>query len=133
MRLESTIEIYRFMFIPFYGIYMTQNFCIKTSTGGNDEWPRGKYCIFAYGGCPSGFRCGSVKWDDHSYALIRNLNRRWGRLPQGTYDQNTIITYACRSDGSVNDEIMLPTQKPFYLMRFGTQCQKVLLSSKPCF
>ena len=31
-----------------------QHFCMKTERGGLGEWPRGSYCIFKKGTCPSG-------------------------------------------------------------------------------
>ena len=33
---------------------MKQHFCMKTSSGGSRNWPRGNYCIFKKGACPSG-------------------------------------------------------------------------------
>ena len=33
---------------------MKQHFCMKTDNGGLGDWPRGSYCIFKKGICPSG-------------------------------------------------------------------------------
>ena len=34
--------------------HMKQHFCMKTGNGGSRNWPRGNYCIFKKGSCPSG-------------------------------------------------------------------------------
>ena len=130
MPLENTIVEHVFFFFHLVTVCMTQNFCMTASTVGNNEWPRGTYCIFAFGGCPNRFDYCPVKWDDYSHLYGFNKNAHSGSLPTGIYNTDTTIWYCCRSDGSVNDEIILPTQKPFYLMRYGNQCQKVCIVSK---
>ena len=100
---------------------LKQRFCMKTS-GGDGEWPAGDYCIFADEGCPAGFRCGYLFWDDEDSS---NSNGVSGELPRGIYNRNTMIYYGCRDDGSASTEIVLPALKPFYLFRFHNTCQQV--------
>ena len=101
------------------------NYCVKTSRGffSSGSWPRGRYCIARKGGsCPTGFRAGSVYWDDEDFL---NANSRSGTLPDGTYGRDTKIYFCCRSDGSTLLSIRLPTATPFILYRFGSACQRV--------
>ncbi|CAC5419765.1 unnamed protein product [Mytilus coruscus] len=99
-------------------------YCTKTTYGGSGSWPRGNYCIARKGGsCPSGFRTGSIYWDDEDHA---NANSKNGVLPDGTYNRNTRIYFCCRSDGSVYSRIRLPTSEPFYLYQYTSSiCQRV--------
>ena len=127
-KLVDTYVVWFFFRQEVYETGMTQNFCMKDSAGGEGDWPPGTYCIFTGSeGCPSGFRCGYVYWDDHSSYHYGNHNSRTGSLPGGSYTENTKIWYACRDDGSADNEIELPARNPFYLMRYGDQCQKVWL------
>jgi len=48
-----------------------------------------------------------------------------GTLPDGVYNRNTRIFFCCRNDGPASLPIVLPTSAPFYLLKFGDQCQKV--------
>ena len=101
-------------------------FCTKTDTTYDYgiKWPKGSYCIGRKGGsCPSGFEYGWIEWDDED---IRNANQDSGILPDGTYNENTRIDFCCRRDGFATNTIILPTDKPFYLYRCGSDgCQKV--------
>ncbi|CAG2214856.1 unnamed protein product [Mytilus edulis] len=111
----------------FYGIFGKNTklcYCTKTKYGGLASWPRGNYCIARKGGsCPSGFRTGSIYWDDEDH---NNANSKNGILPDGTYNRNTRIYYCCRSDGPSYKSIVLPTSKPFYLYHYtSTLCQRV--------
>ena len=74
--------------------------------------------------CPSGFREGFIKWDDKDF---RNKNEHKGELPEGKYDDNTMINFCCHSgNGNPTDPIQLLTEKPFVLYRYGRECQKVM-------
>ncbi|KAH3701576.1 uncharacterized protein LOC127860098 isoform X2 [Dreissena polymorpha] len=101
-------------------------YCTKGESEPTDfdrHWPKGDYCIFKYGECPEGFAEGYVKWDDED-----SLNRNdWqGVLPDGSYDQDTLQKFCCRSDGMPTEAIILPTDKPFYLFQYKRDvCQKV--------
>ncbi|CAG2254798.1 unnamed protein product [Mytilus edulis] len=87
------------------------------------QWPKGTYCILRKGGkCPKGFANGHVHWDDED---SNNENAFGGTLPDGEYGRNTLIQYCCRTDGSSNTPIELPTSKPFYLVRKSSACQRV--------
>ena len=104
------------------------NFCVKTNQF-NDEfeelnWPKGSYCIGRKQECPNGFHEGFIKWDDKDF---RNKNKHKGQLPDGKYGENTMINFCCRSDNtSPTNPILLPTEIPFVLYRYGGDCQKVV-------
>ena len=98
-------------------------YCVKTSRKDSGvSWPGGSYCIAKKGECPAGFRAGAIYWDDENR---RNKNSRWGALPDGRYDKNTLVEYCYRSDGNPHMPMVLPTSKPFILYRYGGRCQKV--------
>ncbi|XP_052063522.1 uncharacterized protein LOC127703114 [Mytilus californianus] len=108
-----------------FGGNMVFHFCTKDEhvISGNYNWPRGNYCILRQGiSCPPGFRTGSIHWDDEDR---RNSNALGGVLPSGSYGRNTLINYCCRSDGLARKRIILPKNKPFYLLRFRSPCQQV--------
>nr|QZH55018.1 ApeC-containing protein 3 [Branchiostoma floridae] len=109
----------------YYGGHMIQKFCMKTSSSeGKGIWQRGSYCIFKKWSCPSGFQTGYVYWDDEDRG---NDNTVSGYYPDGTYNADTGINYCCRSDGSIYNDIILPSSRPFYLFRFSSSgCQQVL-------
>lgn len=111
-----------------FGRDITESFCIKRTAQGNrkfrrKQWPKGNYCIYKKGDCPIGFKQGWVYWDDENHG---NRNSKKGALPDGRYNRNTLIRFCCRHDGSYRDPIALPTSTPFYLLRHGGHCQKVL-------
>ncbi|XP_052803161.1 uncharacterized protein LOC128233501 [Mya arenaria] len=105
---------------------MQLEFCTKGEAEPTDfdrNWPAGDYCIFKYGACPAGFDEGYVLWDDED---SMNRNDWQGVLPDGTYDEDTLQRYCCRSDGMPTEAIVLPTDKPFYLFQYTRDvCQKV--------
>ncbi|XP_063443354.1 uncharacterized protein LOC134723741 [Mytilus trossulus] len=111
----------------FYGSFgkdMVFYYCTKDGhVPGTEHWPKGNYCILRQGvSCPPGFHMGSVLWDDEDK---RNSNDGGGVLPSGTYNKDTLINYCCRNDGSPRTKITLPTDVPFYLLRFRSSCQEV--------
>ena len=83
---------------PSVGANVHNYFCMKTKAAGYSEWPKGEYCIFAKDGCPNGFSCGFIQWDDEDE---NNQNDYNGTLPDGIYDDDTLIRFACRCDGAV--------------------------------
>lgn len=102
-----------------------QNFCMMVSRSNGPLWPKGSYCIAIGdgGGTPRGFSSGYIRWSDESTSSINNKS---GHLPWGDYGSTyTVIRYACRGDSPANKPIYLPTEKPFYLYRFGGTCQLV--------
>ena len=103
---------------------VTWEFCMKTKNVGLKSWPHGKYCIYKKGnGCPGALREGVVYWDDEN---IDNKNDYRGDLPEGVYTDKTKISFCCSTTGNVESEIVLPTEKPFYLFPYGSStCQKV--------
>ncbi|XP_061189368.1 uncharacterized protein LOC133197381 [Saccostrea echinata] len=105
---------------------IAQVFCIKGSTQVSEfdmNWPKGDYCILKYGSCPDGFSYGSIGWDDEDPG---DRNQQHGTLPDGRFDSNTKIDYCCRSDGLPTEEIVLPKDKPFILLRHKRGCQEVV-------
>ena len=105
------------------------NFCVKTSQPDDEfeelNWPRGSYCIGQKGTeCPKGFLEGFIKWDDKDF---RNKNKNKGELPEGKYDDNTVIHFCCRSDnGSPSNPMQMPMETSFVLYRYNKQCQEVM-------
>ncbi|XP_061198272.1 uncharacterized protein LOC133206329 [Saccostrea echinata] len=100
--------------------YCTMDPHRSTST---KQWSKGNYCIMRNGpSCPEGFHQGSVFWDDEDE---KNSNRQEGTLPSGSFTRDTLINYCCRNDGSFRNRIILPTNKPFYLLRFRSLCERV--------
>ncbi|WAR05987.1 hypothetical protein MAR_021356 [Mya arenaria] len=106
---------------------MQLEYCTKGESEPTDfdrNWPAGDYCIFKYGSCPADFAEGFVKWDDED---SMNRNDWQGVLPDGTYDEDTLQRFCCRSDGMPTEAIVLPTDTPFYLFQYKRDvCQKVV-------
>ena len=83
----------------------------------------GQYCIFKKEDCPKGFREGSIFWDDEN---DKNINKNGGTLPDGVYNEDTLIFYCCRTDGDKLKPVPLPVISPFYLKPFNSsECQRV--------
>ncbi|XP_062566341.1 uncharacterized protein LOC134228673 isoform X2 [Saccostrea cucullata] len=109
----------------FSGQFVKYQYCTKNphQFSNRNYWPRGNYCILKHGpSCPRYFRPGCVYWDDEN---SRNANKQNGILPSGSYGPDTRIDYCCRKDGSYKTYMSLPTNKPFYLLRFREPCQRV--------
>ena len=108
-------------------------FCIKKTpyppnpaTYHISKWPKGSYCIYKYGDCPSGFeKPGYIFWNDRNYD---NQNRISGTVPDGEYNGNTKIYFCCRRDASYTIPIYLPTERSFFLFRVDGSygCQEVV-------
>ena len=99
-----------------FGRDIRTEWCSKTISSGDYgiSWPKGAYCIGKKNRCPDGFTEGFVFWDDED---SRNKDRLDGILPDGSYGRDTRIYYCCRGDGLPHNRILLPTDKPFYLMQ----------------
>ena len=69
-----------------------------------------------------------MHWDDEDSG---NINRKHDPVPDGNYDRNTRINFCCRSDGNVNEPMLLPPNKAFALYRYDGTCQKVLGMHNP--
>lgn len=111
-----------------------QNFCIKVNSLNNSNetlsnkilWPDGQYCIYKKGDCPTEMLSGSIYWDDEkSQQDLPNSHE--GALPDGNYTlTSTLIEFCCKTNGSVDIPINLPTEIPFYLFPYKNKtCQKV--------
>ncbi|XP_059161228.1 uncharacterized protein LOC131944557 [Physella acuta] len=102
--------------------YFYQRFCMVDMPSTGPAWPRGSYCINRKGGaCPAGFNSGFIFIDDNG----SQQDQVSGSVPDGTYTTDTQIYYCCRNDSTAQEAIDLPTGKPFYLYRFGRECQLV--------
>ncbi|XP_062597991.1 uncharacterized protein LOC134259422 [Saccostrea cucullata] len=55
-----------------------------------------------------------------------NANAHVGALPDGHFVNGNEISFCCRQDSLANIPILLPIDKPFYLMRYTGLCQEVL-------
>lgn len=88
----------------------------------------GIYCIYRKWPCPKGMEEGSILWDDEDH---NNGNAETGSLPDLPiyYDygnKDTKLYYCCQYQGEWYRPITLPTDKPFYLLPYGSQnCQRV--------
>ncbi|XP_067021068.1 uncharacterized protein [Acropora muricata] len=102
---------------------ITQHFCVKNKRAGHRDWPKGKYCIYKKGKCPIGFSEGWIKWDDED---TKNSNLASGERPDGTYREDTLLYFCCRSDGSADTPIELPMRLPFFLLKHASKCQAVM-------
>ena len=88
----------------------------------------GEYCIYQQGGtCPENMNSGWLKWDDED---DNNNNQKRGRLPDGTYNKDTVIRYCCQTKGNWDASIELPVSQPFYLLTSSAtgspKCQIVM-------
>ncbi|KAL9961596.1 hypothetical protein ACROYT_G030565 [Oculina patagonica] len=106
---------------------MEQKFCMKTkdkTSGYNLPWPKGRYCIFKKGECPEGLNNATVLWTDEMSDIENSFS---GQIPDGSFNEPpfTAIEYCCRTDGYATNEIFLPTESPFVLLKSSHLCQKV--------
>lgn len=54
------------------------------------------------------------------------MNDKGGTLPDGIYDEDTLIYYCCRTDGDKFKPMSLPLISPFYLKAYRSrECQRV--------
>ncbi|RUS72794.1 hypothetical protein EGW08_019454 [Elysia chlorotica] len=98
-------------------------FCTETDSKGDYLWEAGNYCIYKFSKkCPKGFQTGNITWDDENNY---NQNTRKGRVPFGKYGRDTTVNFCCRDDGSASAQISLPIARPFYMLRYTEECQKV--------
>ena len=73
--------------------------------------------------CPNGLSEGYIIWDDEDND---NINGIGGTLPDGIYNDDTDISFCCRTDGNKSEPMPLPVRKPFYLLAYGSsECQRV--------
>ncbi|XP_023216775.1 uncharacterized protein LOC111619306 isoform X2 [Centruroides sculpturatus] len=105
-----------------------QHFCMKTkeaSVNHSLRWMPGQYCIYQFGdSCPIGFKSGHITWYEKSEGKFKSYSKN--TVPKGEYTSNsTTIYFCCRSDHNPDVAIRLPISQPFYLLQFGSSCQKV--------
>ncbi|XP_031566647.1 uncharacterized protein LOC116301693 [Actinia tenebrosa] len=101
-------------------------FCIKKKDNGQDNpWPNGQYCIYQglLRTCPPGFVQGSIGWKNKD---APNDNHHSGMVPSGVFSTSTRINYCCKVDGSKENSISLPVNRPFLLLAYNSsECQSV--------
>ena len=104
--------------------FVYQHFCVNSdSTSPGPTWPKGTYCIGKKGACPRPFANGSITWDEQKSG---GLSTWTGALQDGQFSAiKTRLEYCCRDDGPANEPVDLPRSQPFYLYRYGGQCQQV--------
>lgn len=68
---------------------------------------------------------GSITWDDEDHDHNTNKNEINGYLPDGQYDVNTRIYYCCQNQGYWYNPVELPVDRPFYLLPYSRNCQRV--------
>ncbi|XP_033745945.1 uncharacterized protein LOC117331366 [Pecten maximus] len=115
---------------PFHTHVKMINFCSKQNTMIDDSedrsWPIGDYCIYQAGDkCPTDFVNGSITI--HGY----NTDNMGGILLSVSYEEGNTsfleLHYCCRSDGHIDDEMSLPSEFPFVLLKGSSAsgCQNV--------
>ncbi|XP_046839077.1 uncharacterized protein LOC124433357 [Xenia sp. Carnegie-2017] len=129
---RSMVSIGNHMAVTFLtgksGVDITRAFCLLDQNNKETKsWPKGTYCIYKSSiACPYGMSSGSVKWDDENN---KNTNKQRGQLPDGVYDNDTLIHYCYQTNGNWYDSIELPVIKPFYLLTSNSlsspKCQMV--------
>ncbi|XP_005113132.1 uncharacterized protein LOC101864043 [Aplysia californica] len=103
--------------------YMYQYFCTVTTRSAGPLWPAGSYCINRKGDCPENFETGS---QSTTCETTKSKSNSGGDFPSGSYSSSgQTMGFCCREDGNASIPVHLPTQKPFYLYRFGGKCQQV--------
>ncbi|GFO31145.1 metalloendopeptidase [Plakobranchus ocellatus] len=102
-----------------------QQFCSKTPDGSDWKWPGADFCVYRKGGkCPKGFDEGFVQYNDRPTSTERNAVS--GELPDGVFDENTRLEFCCQNMGFSNDELYLPSRKPFVLIKHPKkECHQV--------
>ncbi|KAJ8303134.1 hypothetical protein KUTeg_019530 [Tegillarca granosa] len=91
-------------------------------------WDQGQYCILRKNSnCPEGFESGVVKFDDRTRGVPYDLTTYPDWLPDGFYMGDTVLTFCCRSDGKVEEPIILPKEHPFvlFMVSGSNECQEV--------
>ena len=69
----------------------------------------------------SGLKSGFVWWNDVGYNVDKDIHYQ----PDGQYDDDTKIYFCCRHDSPPSDVITLPTNTPFFLLKYKNACQLV--------
>lgn len=90
-----------------------QDFCMKTDSEGNGQWPSGRYCVLKRNNCPVGLTEG--------YIILNKRNTKDSKSKE-----HGKIDYCCSSSGNPSSAITLPVDKPFYLYSYENgKCQQV--------
>ncbi|OWF35041.1 G-protein coupled receptor GRL101 [Mizuhopecten yessoensis] len=117
---------------PFHTHVMMINFCLKQNTSminsAGSSWPAGDYCIYKSGDeCPLDFVDGSITINGYTFTN----GDMGGILPSLSYGEGNDtfleLHYCCRNDGHLDDEISLPSEFPFVLLKGSSAkaCQNV--------
>ena len=105
--------------------FIERTFCTKVlETSVKRVWPKGFYCIYKKQNCPKDMLEGSITWDDED---SKNRNDHGGTLPDlDTSFPGTKLYFCCQTQGKWYKSIELPIQKPFYLLPYSLNCQRVV-------
>ncbi|RUS80320.1 hypothetical protein EGW08_011921 [Elysia chlorotica] len=96
--------------------FLIMHFCTSYNST-SQPWPPGAYCMNRVTSkCPAGFQSGYMDIDEED---INYSGQSHGTLPE-------MLFFCCRRDGDPNVPVALPNSRPFYLYRFGGQCQEVV-------
>ncbi|RUS71917.1 hypothetical protein EGW08_020330 [Elysia chlorotica] len=100
-------------------------FCTKDLQSEDIIWPGANFCLYRRGGaCPRGFTEGFIQFNDAPTNTTPNAQS--GEMPDGTFGDDTRFEYCCSDTGFSSDELLLPSRKPFSLIKRRKQnCPKV--------
>ncbi|GFO38223.1 Apextrin-like protein [Plakobranchus ocellatus] len=101
-----------------YFLYL--RFCVVTRVFSETSWPDGAFCVHMKGGnCPAEFSQGKISLDTEDH---QNSDMHGGNVP---FSKPSELLFCCKNNADPLVPISLPTESPFYLYRYGGQCQKV--------
>ncbi|GFS17938.1 apextrin-like protein [Elysia marginata] len=104
--------------------FVTLRFCEVTlpNSGGVSNWPKGSFCIhkISFKFCPTYFQSGSIELDSED---TDDSGEGHNSVALGV--DNPRLYFCCQSSGPANVPIQLPTHSPFFLYRYGGECQAV--------
>ena len=71
---------------------------------------------------------GLIMWDDEDDNVGNDMKGYIPDFDSGFYyDNDTLLYYCCQNKGKWYNSIQLPTEKPFYLLPYGSpNCQRVM-------
>ncbi|XP_028403903.1 uncharacterized protein LOC114526488 [Dendronephthya gigantea] len=111
-------------------VFLEREFCTKISANPDSQenipWPKGFYCVYRkQDSCPDGMANGTMA----SFDEDQNIENDTKGFTPDYYPvfYYTSLFYCCQNRGKWYNSIQLPTEKPFYLLPYGSRnCQRVL-------
>ena len=103
--------------------FVNLRFCEASGVSSATPWPEGTYCVNwnINHPCPPRFQPGRVVLDQVDGTEYHTADSRVVEL-SGTY---TYLHFCCKESLPHDMAVSLPTDRPFYLYRYGGTCQKV--------